>query len=230
MVTLVIHSSLKPYFNNEKLLTTNCKDYYDLISFLVNSFPNFANILKKIKCNLDVDFFLLDKNKKRIDLKDIQVNKKLKDNTYYLVPSIVGGGGGKMQIALGILIIAVAIIAAPASGGASLGMLTPIFTVGTYTFTYMSLAMIGVNLVLGGVMAMMQGAGGGGQQRRTLRDDGTRTENSLFASTMNTTQSGIPVGINYGMTRTGGQFISGYVKTLNHGKGDTINVSGEFTS
>ena len=137
MVTLVVHSSLKPYFNNEKLLTTNCKDYYDLISFLVNSFPNFVNILKKIKCNLDVDFFLLDKNKKRIDLKDIQVNKKLKDNTYYLVPSIVGGGGGKMQIALGILIIAVAIIAAPASGGASLGMLTPIFTVGTYTFTYM---------------------------------------------------------------------------------------------
>ena len=230
MITLVVHSSLQPYFNNEKLLTTNCKDYYDLISFLVNSFPNFANILKKIKCNLDVDFFLLDKNKKRIDLKDIQVNKKLKDNPYYLVPSIVGGGGGNKRSALGILIIAVAIIAAPASGVASLGMATPIFTVGTYTFTYMSLAMVGVNMVLGGIMAMVAGAGAGGPQKRTIRDDGTRTENSLFASTMNTTQNGVPVGINYGMTRLGGQFISGYVKTINHGKGDAISVSGEFTA
>ena len=231
MTTLVLHSSLKPYFNNKKVLTTNCRDYYDLLSFLVNSFPNFINLLKKIKHEPTVDFFILDKNKKRINLNDIQANKKLKDDVYYLVPSIVGGGrGGFIQIAIGIAIIAIAWYAAPAIGGvwasASMGMQTAIIG----SFTYMNLAMAGASMILGGVMSMMQSTPNQQAAKRSLKDDGTRTENSLFVSTMNTVHNGAPIGITYGMTRVGGQYISGYIKTVNHGKGDVISVSESFTA
>ena len=92
MITLVIHQNATKYFKNEKELKVEVKDYYSLISFLVNSFPKFAEFVKQNKNKLNTDFFILNENKKRVDLSDVQANKKLKDEVYYLVPSILGGG------------------------------------------------------------------------------------------------------------------------------------------
>ena len=93
MITLVIHQNATKYFKDRKEVKVEVKDYHSLMSFLVNSFPKFAEFVKQNKNKLTTDFFILNKNKKRVSLADVEANKKLNDEVYYLVPSIVGGGG-----------------------------------------------------------------------------------------------------------------------------------------
>ena len=59
-------------------------------------------------------------------------------------------------------------------------------------------------------------------------DAGARRNNDAFDGFVNTTSIGTPVFLNYGLGRISGQFISGYVKTVNHGKNDLIEVGSYF--
>ena len=235
MITLVIHQNATKYFKNEKELKVEVKDYYSLMSFLVNSFPKFAEFIKQSKNNLTTDFFILNENKKRVDLAEVQANKKLKDEVYYLVPSIVGGGRGGVMIAVGVAIIAVAVIA---SGGLAAGGLAGFqsamgataFSIGTVGVSFTQIAMFGASIALQGIMAMVQSAPKSNSNNRTFTDDGSRTENNLFTGLTSTISTGTPVGIRYGMTRIGGHLVSGYVKTFNHGKNDLVKVSEQFAA
>ena len=235
MITLVIHSNLKPYFKDKRELSINCRDYHSLMSFMINSFPEFNILLKKLKTNFNRDFFFLDKNKKRVNLADVQANKKLeKDAVYYLVPSLIGaggGGGGFMQIALGVAIMAMAFYLAPVAlggAGAFSTMGATAFQIGTMAVTYTNIAMFGASMALQGIMSIVQKPPNRAQPGGTIIDDGSKTENSLFTGLNNTLEVGFPVGMNYGATRIGGQMISGYVKSLSHGKNDIIKVSESF--
>ena len=235
MITLVIHQNATKYFKNEKELKVEVKDYYSLMSFLVNSFPKFAEFIKQSKNNLTTDFFILNENKKRVDLAEVQANKKLKDEVYYLVPSIVGGGRGGVMIAVGVAIIAVAVIA---SGGLAAGGLAGFgnamgataFSVAGMGVSFTQIAMFGASMALQGIMAMVQSAPKSSSNDRTFVDDGSRTENNLFTGLTSTVSTGVPVGIRYGMTRIGGHLVSGYVKTFNHGKNDLVKVSEQFAA
>ena len=62
MITLVIHQNATKYFKDKKELKVAVKDYYSLMSFLVNSFPKFAEFAKQSKNNLTTDFFILNEN------------------------------------------------------------------------------------------------------------------------------------------------------------------------
>ena len=234
MITLVIHKNAKRYFKNQKEVKVQIKDYYSLVSFLVNSFPEFTNLIKKTKNNLTTDFFILDENKKRVDLSDIEANKKLNDSIYYLVPSIVGAGRGGMMVAVGIAIIAVAVFAAPGALGAasfsSFGqaMGATAVSLGPVGISFSQIAMFGARLALTGIMSIIQSSSGASSSTRTFTDDGSRTENSLFTGLTSTVSTGVPVGMRYGMTRIGGHLVSGYIKTFNHGKNDIIKVSEQF--
>ena len=53
MITLVIHQNATKYFKDEKELKVEVKDYYSLMSFLVNSFPKFAELM--IEERIDVN-------------------------------------------------------------------------------------------------------------------------------------------------------------------------------
>tara|TARA_Y100000593_G_scaffold64280_1_gene118707 strand:- start:326 stop:1036 length:711 start_codon:yes stop_codon:yes gene_type:complete len=236
MITLVIHQNATKYFKNEKELKVEVKDYYSLISFLVNSFPKFAEFVKQNKNKLNTDFFILNEDKKRIDLADVQANKKLKDEVYYLVPSILGGGGkggGIAMVVIGIALIAVAFYLAPAvvgPMGPTLGMGTTAFSIGSVGISFTQIAMFGASLALQGIMAIVQSQPNAKSSTRTFVDDGSRTENSLFTGLTNTVNSNIPVGMRYGLTRIGGHLVTGYVKTFNHGKSDVISVSENFAA
>ena len=50
----------------------------------------------------------------------------------------------------------------------------------------------------------------------------------MFGSLKNTTSSGTPIPIHYGLMRVSGQFLSGYIQTNRHGKSDQVNVGAEF--
>jgi len=235
MITLVIHQNATKYFKNERKLKVEVRDYYSLMSFLVNSFPKFTEFVKQSKNNLTTDFFILNEDKKRVELADVQANKKLKDEVYYLVPSIVGGGRGGIMIAIGIAIIGVAVIA---SGGLAAGGLAGFgkamgataFTVGGMAVSFTQIAMFGASLALQGIMAIVQSQPGGKTNSRSFTDDGSSTENNLFTGLTNTVNSNIPIGIRYGMTRIGGHLVTGYIKTFNHSKSDVITVSENFAA
>ena len=236
MITLVIHQNATKYFKNEKELKVEIKDYHSLMSFLVNSFPKFAEFIKQNKNKLTTDFFILNENKKRVDLADVEANKKLNDEVYYLVPSILGGGGkggGIAMVVVGIALIAVAFYMAPAIVGAmgpTMGMGTTAFTIGSIGVSFSQIAMFGASIALQGIMAMVQSGPKSNSNNRTFTDDGSRTENNLFTGLTNTINSGVPVGMRYGMTRIGGHLISGYIKSFNHGKNDQIQVSEQFAA
>ena len=50
----------------------------------------------------------------------------------------------------------------------------------------------------------------------------------MFGSLQNTTTSGSPIPLVYGQSRVAGQFISGYLNTVKHGRNDVVNVSEQF--
>jgi hypothetical protein len=55
--------------------------------------------------------------------------------------------------------------------------------------------------------------------------DQDRRNNDAFDGIINTVDSSNSIPLNYGMLRVGGQIISADVNTINHEKGDVINVS-----
>ena len=57
-------------------------------------------------------------------------------------------------------------------------------------------------------------------------EENTR-QNDMFGSLTNSTASGTPVPLNYGLMRVAGQLISGYVLSVGHGKTQNLNVYGE---
>ena len=59
-------------------------------------------------------------------------------------------------------------------------------------------------------------------------DSEARIENKIFQGLQNTTQSNIPVPIIYGRTRVGGQFVSGEILSIQHGRNEFIKVSALF--
>ena len=132
-------------------------------------------------------------------MSDVQANKKLNDEVYYLVPSILGGGGkggGIAMVVVGIALIAVAFYMAPAIVGAmgpTMGMGTTAFTVGSMGVSFSQIAMFGAKLALQGIMAMVQTGPKSNSNNRTFTDDGSRTENNLFTGLTSTVNSGVPV-------------------------------------
>ena len=57
-----------------------------------------------------------------------------------------------------------------------------------------------------------------------------RTENNMFGSLQNTTTSGIPIPLNYGVMRVAGQFLSGYVLSTEHGQDNSPSVESIFVA
>jgi hypothetical protein len=61
------------------------------------------------------------------------------------------------------------------------------------------------------------------------KEEETR-QNDMFGSLTNSTDSGTPVALNYGMIRVAGQMINGYVVSMGHTKTQHMTVYGEFIS
>ena len=103
-------------------------------------------------------------------------------------------------------------------------MATPLIA-GT-TMTLGSIAMsIGVSMVLSGVMAMVMKPPKPDMTGQQTTDTEARMENKIFNGLQNTTKSNTPVAMVYGRTRLGGQFVSGEIRTFDHGKNETVNVN-----
>jgi len=92
-----------------------------------------------------------------------------------------------------------------------------------------SIAMnIGTTLVLSGVMGMLMEPSKPDFQGQQTSDTEARRDNKIFSGLTNTITSNTPIPMVYGRTRVAGQFISGEIRSLQHGRNETVRVSDSF--
>jgi predicted phage tail protein len=135
---------------------------------------------------------------------------RVKSEEFTLVPTIAGEGGrGFGQIILGIALIAAGVML----GGTPLGGF---------------LIKAGISMAIGGLIQALSPTPSFNKQSSGTSAD-ARRNNDLFDSIENTTNPNTSIPLIYGMTRVGGQMLSGHIETITHGKNDTIFVNDLFT-
>jgi hypothetical protein len=93
-------------------------------------------------------------------------------------------------------------------------------TIGTYLIK--AVVATAINFALGAVIQAIMPKP---KRSDTGITDQDRRNNDAFDGIINTVDSSNSIPLNYGMLRVGGQIISADVNTINHEKGDVINVS-----
>ena len=181
---------------------------------------------------------ILDSKLNQISDDMLEVKKFKEGETIHLVPNISGGGGKRFRNAL--LFMAL-IVAAPyimsylgtlGAGGsaaavsgtvAPVPMAAPIVQAGSTGLSVMKT--IGLNMAMAGISALMTKSPA---QRASKQTDSTTRDAGMFGGLTNSSTSGTPVALVYGMNRVGGQFLSGYISSISHGSSDTISVGAQF--
>jgi predicted phage tail protein len=231
LVTIKPHSAFKNFFY-EKEYKADLKTYNDIFFYLNGMHKHFVNYLRKQKTQgIDEGFVLLDKNLKVINPDEFKF-KHLKDgDIVYIVPAIVGGGGKRGGL-LAILAVAMFIflpMLAPAAGGLG-GAGTAAGTAATTAGTAAAktgifagklggfLQQIVVNIGLALLSSLFASK---------PKEEETR-QNDMFGSLTNSTGTGTPISLNYGMVRVAGHMINGYVLSLGHAKTQHMNIYGEI--
>jgi len=252
-IELRIHSSYKPYFG-QRSYSLEVIDFEDIHLYLRNLHPKFDAYLKAVQrkdteeavCLVDSTFRTLDYNTKQM--------KKIKDgDVYYVAPMIVGGGGKRGFIAIAAFAVlayatggfglmaanpstavvmggadavgAVGAEAAVVSGSqASASIFGSLGTAVSNMPTFLK-SIIG-NLAISFITSLFTKKPK--SPVAATPDSAARTENNMFNSLQNSTESGTPIALNYGMTRVSGQFVSGYLHTTAHGKGNDPAVQSLF--
>lgn len=125
----------------------------------------------------------------------------------HILPEIEGGKkGGAGKAILGVLIIAVAVIAAPVTGGGSLALGSTAFTVLGSTVTFGQIALFGLSLALTGVSQLL--APSPSKPDAGANEAPDRRPSFLINGEINTTEQGHPVPLGFGRFRVGSQVIS----------------------
>ena len=116
MATIKIHSTLRKHTGGSDSLQVKINTYDEVVSFLSNSFKEFAAYSSKIKeGKVDEGLALVDENFKTLNPKDFPLKKVRDDEVIHVVPLITGGGGKRGFL----LLLAVAVVAPFAIGLAS---------------------------------------------------------------------------------------------------------------
>lgn len=205
--------------------TADLTRYGDLPFYLGSMHPKFRNYANSIHTGeCQEGYSLLDSNLNVITDEDLYIKKVKPNDVFYVVPAIVGGGGKRTTTMLAIAALAIGtggfgLMGAGATGttAAAAGGSAGIFGGGFATT-------LGVNIGLALVTSLFT------KREKVKEVDQSIRENDMFGGLQNTTNSGTPIPLIYGMHRAAGQLISGYLDTVDHGKSDTITVASRFDS
>lgn len=219
LVTIKPHSSFSSYFL-EKQYVADFSTYNDLLFYLNGMHKRFINYLRIQKSQgIEESFVILDKNLKIINPEELSIKRAKDGDIFHIVPAIVGGGGKRGGLLAVLAVAAFAFIALPALAVA--GTVATGAGVATSAGTTTLGSKILTNLVINIGLALLSSL------FATKPSEENTRQNDMFGSLTNTTSSGVPVAINYGLVRVAGQMINGYVLSLSHGKSQNMNVYGE---
>ena len=238
LINLKIHSAYSKFFT-EKSYTLEAYTASDVLFYLKALHPKFSKYMIQVHSGVSEEgISILDSKLNQISDDMLEVKKFKEGETIHLVPNISGGGGKRFRNAL--LFMAL-IVAAPyimsylgtlGAGGstavlsgtvAPVPMAAPIVQAGSTGLSVMKT--IGLNLAMSGITALMTKSPA---QRASKQTDSTTRDAGMFGGLTNSSTSGTPVALVYGMNRVGGQFLSGYISSISHGSSDTISVGAQF--
>jgi len=230
MRTIHFHKSLHKYTNNIDKISIDVNTYYDLVKASIDLFEGLYKLFKQINLYHNAELALIVDGK-LLSLDNLFLPAKGK--IIKLVPLIKGSGR------IGMIVAAVAIVALTiytggialtptlsvvGSSAGSIGAATITGTTITVT-TFGQLALgIAASLFLAAIQPPPK------PPRISSSTGGFRRDNDIFNGLANTTNSQIPVPLNYGEMRVSGQLLSGFIKTIDHGKNDIVKVVDQFES
>lgn len=230
LVTIKPHSAFNRFFS-DKEYKADLKTYNDIFFYFNGMHKTFVNYLRKQKSQgIDEGFILLDKNLKVINPEEFKFRHLKDGDVIHIVPAIIGGGGKRGGL-LAILAVAMFIflpMLAPAAAGAGAGAGAAATTAagGVAKAGIFSgklggfLQNIAVNIGLAVLSSLFA---------NKPKEEETR-QNDMFGSLANSTGTGTPVPLNYGLVRVAGHMINGYVLTLGHTKTQHMNIYGELVT
>ena len=219
-VILKFHPTIQKYTNGLSEHTVKINDLVDLRNSLEYLFPQLGVHIKRIRCGLNSreNIALVNTKKRVLDRDDYLIGTLRKSDTHFhVVPLFLGGGGegGTQQLLLGAALIGI-------------GFMMPGSTIILGMSIKAMVMKMGVSMVISGVMGMIMKTPKPSVTGGQTTDSEARIENKIFQGLQNTTQSNIPVPIIYGRTRVGGQFVSGEILSIQHGRNEFIKVSSLF--
>ena len=219
-VILKFHPTIQKYTNGLSEHTVKINDLVDLRNSLEYLFPQLGVHIKRIRCGLNSreNIALVNTQKRVLDRDDYLIGTLRKSDTHFhVVPLFLGGGGegGTQQLLLGAALIGI-------------GFMMPGSTIILGMSIKAMVMKMGVSMVISGVMGMIMKTPKPSVTGAQTTDSEARIENKIFQGLQNTTQSNIPVPIIYGRTRVGGQFVSGEILSIQHGRNEFIKVSALF--
>jgi len=241
-VNVKFHSAYKKYFEQDSY-EVDITTYSDIVLYLKGVHPRFANYLRRIEIGEIEECVGLVDQKFNCITSDIQNVKRPKQGeTIYITPIIAGGGGKGGTIVMAIALIAIAIAVpyavglsaqlAAAGGGMGIGataggfasvMATGFTVMGSFMSSLMiGIGMMGLNMLISAFTSKPKNPVSGSP------DSAARTENNMFGALQNSTEAGASIPLHYGMTRVSGQFVSGYLHTTQHGRGNDPSVQSIF--
>ena len=218
LTKIKIHSAFKNIFSQSEY-TADLTRYGDLPFYLGSMHPKFRNYANSIHTgDCQEGYTLLDKTLTVVEEEDLYIKKIKQDDVFYVVPAIVGGGGKRTTTLLAVAALGVA------TGGFGLGLGATTGTAATGgAFSLGGFAStLGVNIGLALVTSLFT------KREKIKETDQNIRQNDMFGGLQNTTNSGTPIPLIYGMHRVAGQLISGSLDTVDHGKSDTITVASRF--
>ena len=240
LINLKIHSAYNKFFS-EKIYTFDAYSALDIIGYLRGVHHKFSKHMVDIASGKSEDCFnLLDGNLQEITDEMLYIKKFKEGETVHLVPTICGGGGkaGRkmfMIFAIAVVVMNPALLGSVGSSlgsmfgagaGAPLNAIPQLGAVTTGAGTGLSfMQTMGLNLAMAAVTSLMTKSPA---KRASKQTESTVRENGMFGGLTNSSTSGTPIALIYGQTRVGGQFLSGYISSIDHGSGDPISVGGQF--
>jgi predicted phage tail protein len=201
--------------------------YGDIWRYISAMHPDFIHYIREQKQNgLQEGFVFLDKKLREITPEELLIRHCKENDIIHIVPAIVGEGGKRGIFILAALAAAFILIPpiAGALSSAVSGTAAAATTAGTTGFFGSIGAAIKAspflsNLVTNVGLALLSSL----FSSRPRQGEEAR-QNDLFGSLTNTTSSGVPIGLHYGQVRAAGQFISGFILTIPHSKGETVTT------
>ena len=224
ILTIKPHSTLSSLFTS-KILEVDAYSYSDVLFYINSMQPKFFNYAKQQQLNgIDEGYIFLDKNLKEITPDALFIKRVKENDIMHIVPAITGGGGKRgallaIMAAAAIFTFGASLAVGAAAATASTGAATigvGGISAGTMATIAGTMQNIAVNIGLAALSAMFAK---GPVKQETAR------ENGFFSGLSNTTTSGTPIALHYGMVRVAGQLVSGYIETVNHGKNAIISVN-----
>jgi predicted phage tail protein len=224
ILTIKPHSTLSSLFTS-KILEVEAYSYSDVLFYINSMQPKFFNYAKQQQLRgIDEGYVFLDKNLKEITPDALFIKRVKENDIMHIVPAVTGGGGKRgvllaIMAAAAIFTMGASLAASAAATTAATGAATvgaSGISAGTMATIAGTMQNIAVNIGLAALSALFAK---GPVKQETAR------ENGLFGGLSNTTNSGTPIALHYGMVRAAGQLISGYIETVNHGKNAIISVN-----